>query len=99
MDYELEISNLELDHVLSFSHSNILKGSDWFKVIEEKMVLSEDEIKNLHGSFRVSKARHYDCKPGASFISIYANCRRCPVHYSIKLNKKPANGEYFIYLF
>ena len=55
MDYELEISNLELDHVLSFSHSNILKGSDWFKAIEEKMVLSEDEIKNLHGSFRVSK--------------------------------------------
>ena len=93
MDYELQISNTELDHILSFSHDNFLKGSEWFKVIEDKIVLNEDESKNLHGNFRISKARHYDSTPGASFISIYANCKRCQVRYTIKLHKKPVNGE------
>ena len=69
----------------SVSNAKNLKGSKWFKPIENAINQVEPDL-----TFRIFKSRLYeDSKKSGSYLTINAHCKACDSKYYIKLNSKP----------
>ena len=90
--YNIEITKESLDELLdtdNLDQSNKLKGSKWFKLIEDQIVKVEGE--DLRNLLSVNRGRYYpDSKRATAYIIIYLKCRKCKdLSYIVKLTKKP----------
>ncbi len=88
--YTIEISkeSLLLDPE-NLDKLNKVKGSKWFKLIEDQIVKVERD--NLRNLLSVNRGRYYpDSKRATAYIIIYLKCKKCSeLNYNVKLETKP----------
>ena len=93
-DYTFELSRESLNLILDEANLVTFKGgfklvgaSNWFKLIEDMIILKEGAEFNLKDQLLMSQTRYYpDSKRALNFLVLYLKCKKCnDLNYIVKL--------------